>query len=175
MKPTWLRKISDALNDCTVDRVNASVALLIRLGKGRDILLLKRAEIDGDPWSGDIAFPGGKKSDEDADLKATVIRETFEETGIVLDTADYLGNLPPVFSRVQTDMGVLPMVFYIDSEPKIILSGEHTAHRWVPLSILDESRGKMVIKNREETVFIVDDFVVWGLTYRILDAFLGKL
>ena len=105
MKPTWLRKISDKLEQSIEESVNASVALLLRSGKERDILLMKRAEIDGDPWSGDIAFPGGKKSDEDSDLKATVLRETFEETGIDLSIADYLGSLPPVFSRIQTDVG----------------------------------------------------------------------
>lgn len=174
MKPTWLRKVSDKLEQCIEESVNASVALLLRSGKEREILLLKRAEIDGDPWSGDIAFPGGKKSDEDADLKATVLRETFEETGIGLSAADYLGSLSPVFSRVQIDVGVLPMVFYIESEQDIILSIEHTDYRWIPLSELDKSRINMKIKNREETVFLVDDFLILGLTFRILESFLNK-
>ena len=175
MKQAWLRKISANLEHNNEDEVSASVALVLRSEKSRDILLLKRAEIDGDPWSGDIAFPGGKKSVLDTNLKETVLRETFEETGINLSNADYLGNLPQVFSRVQTDVGVLPMVFFIEDNQTITLSNEHTDYRWIPLSEIDKSKTSIRIKNREETVFLVDDYLVWGLTFRILKAFLNKV
>lgn len=172
MKPIWLRKLAEALDQDDGKIVWAAVALLLRGGKEQEILFLKRAEIDGDPWSGDVAFPGGKKNDEDRDLKVTVLRETLEETGIDLNAADYVGNLPIVFSNIQPEKGVLPMVFYLETLQEIRLSEEHTDYRWIPLSKLMKSRDRIVIKKRMRPVFVVDDILVWGLTYRIINSFI---
>src|ERR1700686_1895287 len=64
----------------------AAVALIFRLGKADvlELLFIKRAEYAGDPWSGQIAFPGGRAEAGDTSLAETAIRETHEETGIDL-------------------------------------------------------------------------------------------
>ncbi|KIW92904.1 uncharacterized protein Z519_06753 [Cladophialophora bantiana CBS 173.52] len=61
-----------------------------------ELLFIKRAGRAGDRWSGHVALPGGKRDPEDADDFAAAIRETREEIGLDLDTADCLpaGNLP---------------------------------------------------------------------------------
>ena len=51
----------------------AAVAAILRGGQlGTEILFIKRASKDGDPWSGDMAFPGGHREDDDRDLKLSV-------------------------------------------------------------------------------------------------------
>src|SRR5262245_58169717 len=90
----------------------AAIAVTIRLGDAGEpeLLMIKRAEHDGDPWSGHVACPGGREEDGDASLEATAIRETREETGIdlgrvgrILGTLDDLSPrtpyLPPIVIR----------------------------------------------------------------------------
>ena len=61
----------------------ASVALIFRSTEngGKELLFIQRARREGDPWSGDMAFPGGRLQPEDASARAAAERETLEETG----------------------------------------------------------------------------------------------
>src|SRR4051812_4022154 len=65
----------------------AAILLLLRADEHGEpeLLLIKRAEAEGDPWSGHIACPGGRMDPTDRDLAATAVRETWEETGINID------------------------------------------------------------------------------------------
>src|SRR5258706_13265424 len=60
------------------------------------LLLVRRAERDGDPWSGHMALPGGHAHPSDVDLLHTARRETLEEVGIDLTDAELLGRLDEV-------------------------------------------------------------------------------
>ncbi|HEU4700285.1 MAG TPA: NUDIX domain-containing protein, partial [Gemmatimonadales bacterium] len=62
----------------------AAVALVVTPAPD-SMLLIRRAERAGDPWSGHMALPGGRHSRGDADLAATAMRETAEEVGVRLD------------------------------------------------------------------------------------------
>ena len=72
----------------------AAVALVLLEGaQGLEIILIKRAERGDDPWSGQIALPGGRYEVGDPDLEATAVRETSEETGVDLSGAERMGAL----------------------------------------------------------------------------------
>ncbi|MGI9075932.1 MAG: NUDIX hydrolase, partial [Gemmatimonadaceae bacterium] len=86
-------RLSQALTEHPGVRINApdplrraSVAVVLRLGDDAalELLLIKRAEFAGDPWSGHVALPGGRREDTDKSATATAIRETLEETAIDL-------------------------------------------------------------------------------------------
>src|SRR5688572_15001632 len=82
----------------------AAVAAILREVPGMsaaELFFIRRAEHPQDPWSGHIAFPGGRRDPGDPNLLATAMRETLEEVGIDLSRAKLLGRLPdvPSFSR----------------------------------------------------------------------------
>ncbi len=78
----------------TDGRIQAAVALVLVPGsEGPELLLIKRTERDDDPWSGQMAMPGGRRDEEDHDLLQTAIRETREETSVDLGEAEVLGEL----------------------------------------------------------------------------------
>ena len=70
----------------------AAVALVLvpRAPDDADLLLIRRATREGDPWSGQIGLPGGRLSPEDASLEDAAMRETFEETGLKVDLTGLL-------------------------------------------------------------------------------------
>eukprot|EP00667_Euglena_gracilis_P018482 EG_transcript_19637 len=127
----------------------ASTALILRsvLAGGEqhdlELLFIKRAADPRDPWSGNVAFPGGRRSPADKDDVATAVRETWEEVGLDL-TKDfiYLGRLDESYTVIRgrrADLAISPCVFYqtVEHSPTLTLQvREVQACRWVPLTAL---------------------------------------
>ena len=163
---------------------HAAVALVLRLGPGGDpeLLLIKRAEHETDPWSGHVALPGGRHEPGDATLEATAVRETQEETGLdiagegrVLGTLDELSPNTPVLPRVV----VRPYVALLGGAAALTPSAEVAAAFWVPLPALRAERGwseaTIVVRGSERRVpcFEYGEYLVWGLTERVLRQFVA--
>ncbi|MCW3992009.1 MAG: CoA pyrophosphatase [Candidatus Bathyarchaeota archaeon] len=154
----------------------AAVALLLKgEGRGLQILLVRRAIAPSDPWSGDMAFPGGRRHPEDRSLRETVIRETMEETGIDLRCHRLLGTMDVSTSTVAPELAILPFVFLCVGTPDVSLSGELSYYLWVPLDRLRRSRGRARVHKGEALAYILNGEVVWGLTYRMLENLLRLL
>jgi 8-oxo-dGTP pyrophosphatase MutT (NUDIX family) len=109
-----------------VYNAGAAVALLLRPSNDDfKILIVKRVENPSDPWSGQMAFPGGKRNLKDQNLKQTVIRETLEETNINLaHSCRFLGVLEKTRSTVQPELHVAPFVILLEQKPIIKLNEE---------------------------------------------------
>ena len=164
------------------DARRAGVALILKvLDDELNILFIRRALRDNDPWSGHIAFPGGHYERSDADLLRTVIRETFEEVGVVLSRSECLSQLPyerPYTSDQRSDLIVLPYVFVLTHEPEIKLNHEVSEVIWVPLEQLVS--GELLVHETvhfNENEYRLPGFrlnqqhFVWGLTFRVLQRF----
>jgi 8-oxo-dGTP pyrophosphatase MutT (NUDIX family) len=157
----------------------AAVAVLIAPDPDA-ILLIRRADRPGDPWSGHMALPGGRREPEDEDLLATVIRETREEVGIELDREQLLGGLDDVVPRnpVLPPIAVRPFAFLLPARPALVLSPEVAATQWVTLEDLLKPGGyhlatlEIAGQLRDVQAYRLADAVVWGLTERILTGFL---
>jgi len=157
----------------------AAVALVLldrSSSQGLEILLIRRAERAGDPWSGQIAFPGGRYEPQDADLLATAVRETREETGVDLTNRERLGSLDDLYPRTPTLPPVIvrPFVFALGARPALVPSDEVQRAFWLPLERLGEPGVRreitLTLRGVERTfpAYLVDDELIWGMTERIL-------
>jgi 8-oxo-dGTP pyrophosphatase MutT (NUDIX family) len=144
---------------------------------GPRVLLMKRAERAGDPWSGHISLPGGGYQADDPDLLATAIRETHEELGIVLGPEQLVGSLSPLAPRAAgpTLIEVSPFVFRTRVALDPICGPEALSAFWLPLDLaisgaLDSSytytRGTSTLTFPS---WSYEGHVIWGMTRRILD------
>lgn len=163
-------------------RRQAAVALVLREQPEPAFLLVRRARSARDPWSGQMALPGGRRAPEDADLRETAVRETREETGVDLDrTGVLLGRLPDLkpTSRAIPRLVIAPFVFRLKREAGArAASSEIAAVYWVPVAVLTDSASQTQVTidtpagRRDFPCYRVAGQPVWGLTYRILQRFL---
>lgn len=164
----------------------AAVAALVRPSSGTELelLLIRRAEREGDVWSGHVALPGGRREPDDVDALHTARRETLEEVGIDLQRCGTpLGPLPVLTPRSQMlpTIAVHPFVWLV-GEARAQLSDEVAAVRWVSLDHLRSAdhqiEHRLLMPSGEERTFAaisVGEDVLWGMTHRIVLTLLEAL
>ena len=164
--------------------IRAAVALIIRFRDpdSPEILLIRRAEYEGDPWSGHVALPGGRQERGDANLERTAVRETFEEISLdISQCGEIIGRLSDVIPQNPRLPHILirPFVAVVDDNTAVLeLSSEVAAAFWIPVSQLRDpvTRASSVISARGETFDVfgyrLGEHFVWGLTEKILREFL---
>ena len=150
----------------------AAVTLLLHpVGPSLEILFVERVKSPADPWSGQIALPGGKRDEHDKTLKDTAVREALEETGMNLGEDGYfLGTLDVVRSVPVPEVRILPFVVFMEERPNITLNTkELERYFWVLLDDLIQNKGTATFKFGEFPAYIVDGNIIWGLTYAIIE------
>lgn len=165
-------------------RTHAAVALILRESeRGIDVLFIERAPHDDDPWSGDLGFPGGKVEEDDFDPRRTAQRETFEEVGLDLTTATFLGQLDDI-AGVHLPVQISCYVWGTTSETGLVLNHEVSSAFWFPLSKLADPKrhGKFTVRFKgvpylRPAIRILEPgkTVLWGITYRLVMQFLEIL
>ncbi|MCW4021765.1 MAG: CoA pyrophosphatase [Candidatus Bathyarchaeota archaeon] len=170
-------KLSEKLTNTDFLRGNAAVVALLReCNNELELLFVKRTETPKDPWSGQTAFPGGKRSLQDNDLKDTVIRETCEETNLDLRKGcRFLGALEPINSIQRSAMQIVPFVVWQLDEQKIRLNHELASFFWVPLSELTKNEGTTEYMSKNFPAYLIGNSVVWGITYQISSSLVSML
>ena len=163
---------------------HAAVACVVA-GAGRtlDVLFIERAERDGDPWSGQMAFPGGRVDPGDADAFAAAVRETREEVGLDLSDAEPLGRLDDRDASPGR-VGALVLAAFVWRVPRPqVLRPNHEVRStlWVPLAALADPARRVRHGWPPEAPFgeypgiLVGEpgrHVVWGLTYQVVEHLL---
>jgi 8-oxo-dGTP pyrophosphatase MutT (NUDIX family) len=163
----------------------AAVATVLRPGPDEtEVLLIRRAEREGDPWSGHMAFPGGHFDARDPDLLATATREAREEVGLDLRGHELLGRLDDLAAIAggrPTGVVVSPFVFAVPAQVELRPNYEVAQLLWAPLGRMlrgELDAVKELTRGGKQTRFPgyrVRDQVVWGMTHRMLHSLFDAL
>ncbi len=163
----------------------AAVAAVVRdTPDGPGLLLIRRADHPEDPWSGHMAFPGGRVEPGESPEQA-VRRETLEEIGLDLDRdAVVHGSLSDVAAVARgrpLQMVILPFLFELVGDPELMPNHEVEEIVWVPLSfLLDRANRSTVPWSHGGATIHLPCYrwhgrVIWGLTFAMIDELLERI
>lgn len=142
-------------------------------------LVLTRRRADLRRHAGEISFPGGRRDEEDSDLRETALREAEEEIGLARELVTPLGELPAI-STYATNYLIHPFVGLIPPGQSWRVSPlEVDVVLELPLHDVRESRTRSEIERRgftfEVDAYILDGNLIWGATFRIIENLLERL
>ena len=165
---------------------HAAVALILDSAASTDdpeIIFIERARVPNDPWSGHIAFPGGRREPGDQLSLDTAVRETEEEIGVDLSAGQLLGQLDDLTGRRSHHLVVSCFVFMMSSVGPFRQNHEVANVFTLPISRLLETKRQTEVQYDawQGQVFPAirlgnhEELIVWGLTYRFLENFFALL
>ena len=167
-----------------IEARRAAVAMILReQSDNTEMLMIRRAEHDGDPWSGDLGFPGGKVDFDDPTDRSAAERETLEEMGLCLQSGSFLGQLDDI-SGAYVPVNVACFIYHLKEPATFTLNPEVTNYWWIPLSrFLEPERHRHVTftyRNKHRARPVIDLVepeypFLWGITYRIVEQFFDLL
>jgi len=163
----------------------AAVAAVLREGEvGPELLFIQRAAREGDPWSGQMAFPGGRKDMTDPSPEAIAVRETHEEVGLALNASDAVGLVGELDGGRATNRLVLVSAhgYWMDG-PRPSLQPNYEVARtvWMPLSELANPNRHIDYYYAPANAtfpgirFDQQGQILWGLTLRFVDELFSRL
>ncbi|XKE44342.1 CoA pyrophosphatase [Halomonas organivorans] len=142
-------------------------------------LLFTRRATHLSTHGGQVAFPGGKREDQDSDLLATALRESEEEIGLPPARVEVLGRLSDVISlhglRVTPYVGLIP-----PGLPLVPDRRELDTIFEVPLAdfLADRRTHTDVIRVEGRDYYVPsyrhDGHVIWGLSSMMLVELLAE-
>lgn len=193
MSAALLKLISTRLDKHNPDRKRlrilrkrSAVAMILQVRQGElHILMIKRAERKGDPWSGHMAFPGGRMDPTDAHGFDVAVRETSEEVGLQLGADDRcIGRLSEVSARPgrgALGMVVTPYVFQLEREVEFQPNYEVAEVVWVPMRFLLEPANKTTVEWEYKGAkfnlpcYWYEERCIWGLSLMMLGELLDLI
>jgi len=159
----------------------SAVALILRkAAAGPELLFIERAADERDPWSGNIGFPGGRRSSHDLDLQQTAERETVEEVGLDLGRSAMLGRLSDI-EGANLPVRVACYVYAVETDGPLTLNPEVSDAFWVSLATLtDPDRQLTATVNFAGKAIQAQAIrlpqhnkpLLWGITYRLVRQFI---
>jgi 8-oxo-dGTP pyrophosphatase MutT (NUDIX family) len=166
----------------------SSVALILREGStGLEVLMIRRAEHPADPWSGQMAFPGGRRDPGDSDLLAVACRETYEEIGVdLMAKAVLLAPLSVLRARPwlwkRRPMTVSPFVFLLNQDIEVVPNYEVADVIWVPLGFIADRINRQTFDFQRQGIWYRNlpcyewqQQRIWGMSLHMLDELVDVL
>ena len=159
------------------EEAKLSAVLITIFGKSPKILMIKKP-ITMNQHGGEIAFPGGKISNEDCNLRDTAIRETNEETGITITREKIIGQLKPV-TTLNSGFTILPFVCILDEINELIPNSEVEEFLEIPLMLLLQTLSNDTDPKhnsiQEMYTFAFESKIIWGASARMLKQITEKI
>lgn len=180
-----LQQRGAATHDVALDACREAGVLVpfVRMDNAWHLLFIRRPTSIRDYHSGQVAFAGGKRDPEDADLTATALREAHEEIGILPQDVDILGQLNPHHSVSR--FRIVPTVACVPWPYELVLSPQEVARAFtIPLAWLAQPQHHQIryrhLTDVPEPIPIVyfqeyDGEILWGATARITLSLLACL
>jgi 8-oxo-dGTP pyrophosphatase MutT (NUDIX family) len=166
-------------------KVAAVAAVIRQAADDVELLFIHRAEDPADPWSGHMAFPGGRVEAGDASPVAAAIREAREEVALDLERDGvFLGRLSDVAAVGRgrpLSLVIEPHVFAVDVLPALRPNHEVAAVVWVPMRYLMDRSNRSTVPwrhggmNIELPCYRYREHVIWGLTFGMVDELVALL
>ena len=164
----------------------AAVAIMVREGQeATELLMIRRATREGDPWSGHMGFPGGRRDPEDHSNFYCALRETEEELGVDLSRwGAPLGELSDVntgWRKDRPEMLVTPFIFSVSELPELTPNDEVDDVVWVPLHFLMDEGNREPLEwewkgqKMETDSYLYDCYRIWGLSLMMIDEMMALL
>ena len=168
------------------DLARAAVATVVKPGLTGtpEVLYIKRAEFEGDRWSGHVAFPGGKRETFDDSLQSTAIRETLEELALILPPASFVVRMADLYGNISR-LQIAHFVFALDRPDVLVTPNAEVEDAiWVPIRTLvdDEfattradDRPNAPLPGAMVPAVRLGNYTLWGMTHRLTRAFTDAL
>ena len=159
------------------EKTKLSSVLIIIFESSPKILMIKKP-ITMNYHGGEIAFPGGKISNEDSDLLDTAIRETKEETGITIGRKQIIGQLKPV-TTLNSGFTILPFICILNEINELTPNSEVEEFLKIPLDpflqTLTNDSDPEHNSIQEMYTFTFEEHIVWGASARMLKQIAEKI
>jgi 8-oxo-dGTP pyrophosphatase MutT (NUDIX family) len=183
--------LSDALRAVLLDPLEAAalqvhgrtkaavlVALYVDGGDLRTVFTRRRHDLRS--HAGEISFPGGRRDEDEDDLRVTALREAEEEIGLPREEVRIVGALTPT-PTVATSYAVYPFVGLIEPGRAWTLSAQEVDEvielRLTDLRAAHERRRLMHrgVPFRSDVYSVGEGLVIWGATARIVGDLLARV
>lgn len=158
-------------------KTKLSSVLVIIYGIEPKILMIEKSKHLNN-HAGEIAFPGGKWTEDDIDLLDTALRETEEEIGLTISRDDVIAQLENI-KTLNSGYTITPFVCIINKIPQLKTNSEVESILHIPmiplLQTLDDDTDPNHKSIQEMYTFTYNNKIVWGASARILKQLVNRL
>lgn len=165
-----------------------AVTLILRESpwlSGIEVLMIKRAQRKGDPWSGQMGFPGGKRDADDTSNWEAAKRELFEEIGVDAEQSTRqvvcLSDMKSISNVAHRSMAITPYILQATEDFELCPNEEVADTIWVPLSFIENEYNRQTMNWTRRGVrvelpcYYFQGQHIWGMSLVMLDEMLHAL
>ncbi|RNJ73514.1 MAG: CoA pyrophosphatase [Thaumarchaeota archaeon S13] len=159
------RALSTSIDAAVRDGPRSPAAVLLTFyGPGEPTVIMTVKARHMRQHAGEVAFPGGKWEDGDADLLETAMREAREELGLEIARADVIGQLGDAETQ-SSGYVIAPFVHVLGERPDLLPNAEVEEVLEIPLAAILSTAS---VSGQLGVTLTHGPHTVWGASARML-------